>query len=226
MAEERSEQPSVPVRPRTPRQVESFIEQRIREAVERGDFDRLESKGRPLKLDLKDAIDRDAWFVNRTMKSLGAVPAWMELGKEIDTAEERLRWMRTDFERWLAELREQLLPLSTAERSRERPGIELRFEDRFARYRKQAEELRRQIDRFNLEVPVRRLEKRGVWVAHEMRRLSGPYEAFAEELGWDSAPAESIPPPAQPVAVDMVEPPHEQRAHRLLELWRRAAGRR
>jgi hypothetical protein len=223
MAEEQPEEPVA--QPRTPRQVESFIEQRIREAVDRGDFDHLKSSGRPVHLDLKDAIDRDAWFVNRTMKSLGAVPAWMELGKEIDAAEERLRWMRTDFERWLEELRERLAPLSAAERAGARPGIELRFEDRFARYRKQAEELRRQTERFNFEVPVRRLEKPGLWVAHELRRLSEPYEALAAQFGWQVAPVERIPPPAQPVPPDFSPPEAENRRHRLLQLWRRAAGR-
>src|SRR5690348_5345133 len=98
MPDERAEDAQQPQqRPRMPRQIESFVEQRIREAAERGDFDNLETRGRPLKLDLKDAIDHEAWFVNRTMKSLGAVPAWMELGKDIDVPEERLRWMRTDF---------------------------------------------------------------------------------------------------------------------------------
>ncbi|HZQ35751.1 MAG TPA: DUF1992 domain-containing protein, partial [Dehalococcoidia bacterium] len=88
MAEEaRSERPRRPAWPL--RQTESAIEQRIREAAEAGAFDNLPTHGKPVPLDLKDAYDRDAWFVNRTLKSLGAVPAWMELGKEIDAIEER-----------------------------------------------------------------------------------------------------------------------------------------
>ncbi|HEY7293887.1 MAG TPA: DUF1992 domain-containing protein [Dehalococcoidia bacterium] len=204
------------------RQAESAIEQRIREAAEAGAFDSLPTRGKPVPLDLKDAYDRDAWFVNRTMKNLGAIPAWMELGKEIDAAEARFRWMREDFVRWLAETRAVLLPLSPEEREAQRPGVELRFEDRFTRYRALAEELRTQIERFNHAVPIRMLEKPGVWVAHELTRLQEPYAALRDELGWDqAAPAEqpAAPAPAQPA--EPVAARHE-RGRRLLEIWRRS----
>lgn len=214
-------------RVRTVRQLDSLIEQRIREAAERGVFDNLASKGKPVQLDLKDAIDHEAWFVNRTMKSLGAAPAWMELGKEIDAAEARFRWMREDFARWIAETRAELTPLPRRERDARRPAIELRFEDRFGRYSRLAEELRRLIERFNHETPVRVLEKPGLWVAHEQRRLRAPYAALCEDLGWGEPAAE----PSAPVAPTPDEAPSAPAAdetpagHRLLGLWRKAVGR-
>lgn len=212
---ERTRRPAWPLRP-----TESAIEQRIREAAEAGAFDNLPTRGKPVPLDLKDAYDRDAWFVNRTLKSLGAVPAWMELGKEIDAAEERFRWMREDFGRWLAETRAALLPLSPEQREVQRSGIELRYEDRLSRYRRLAEELRAQIERFNHEVPVRALEKPGVWVAHELGRLQQPFAALRDELGWDEpAPA---PLPAQAASPAPATPEaRRERGRRLLELWRR-----
>ena len=60
MPDQRPEEAQQQQRPRTPWQLESFVEQRIREAMERGDFDRLETKGQPLRLDLKDA---ELWLV-------------------------------------------------------------------------------------------------------------------------------------------------------------------
>ncbi len=230
MAEEaRNERPRRPVWPL--RQTESAIEQRIREAAEAGAFDNLSTRGKPVPLDLKDAYDRDAWFVNRTMKSLGAVPAWMELGKEIDAIEERFRWMREDFGRWLAETRAALQPLSPEQRAARRPGIELRFEDRLDRYRRLAEELRARIERFNHEVPVRALEKPGVWVAHELSRLQQPFATLRDELGWDApepAPPPSPPAPA-PAAASVPAEARRERGRRLLDLWRqrgRNPGRR
>ncbi|GEM_PF-2066553 len=223
MADEARNEPAR--RPLWPlRQAESAIEQRIREAAEAGAFDNLPTRGKPVPLDLKDAYDRDAWFVNRTMKSLGAVPAWMELGKEIDAAEARFRWMREDFARWLAEMRSALLPLPPEARAVQRPGVELRYEDRFARYRKLAEELRAQIERFNHEVPVRMLEKPGVWVAHELSRLQEPFAALRDELGWDQAARVEPPAPAAASAADHAPVDlgtARERGRHLLEIWRR-----
>lgn len=213
---------------RTVRQLDSLVEQRIREAAEKGTFDNLSTKGKPVQLDLKDAIDHEAWFVNRTMKSLGGVPAWMELGKEIDADDERLRWMAADFARWIAASRDELLPLPPEQRNQRRPGIELRFEDRFTRYARLAERLRAGIDRFNIEVPVRVLEKPGVWVAHELRRLREPYEALCHELGWNLEPAlgTASPTPHAPEQAEPERPTESSDGHKLLGLWRRASAER
>jgi hypothetical protein len=209
---------------RTARQIDTLIDQRIREATERGLFDNLSTHGKPVKLDMFDAIDRDAWFVNRTMKSLGATPEWMELGKEIDADEARLHWLAADFTRWLQETRAALRRLTPSEREKQRTGIALRFEDRLARYVQLAEQLRVKIDRFNLQIPVRTLEKPGVWVAHERQRLLGPYTAFLEEQGWQReqwlAPRPTPPAPAPPTANETAAPPSELARRRVLQLWR------
>lgn len=202
---------------RTLRQLDTFIDQQIHEAMERGLFDNLPTHGKPLDLDLKDAFDQDAWFVNRTLKNLGAVPEWIELGKEIDAAEARLRWMAEDFARWLDDVRATLRRLTPHEREQRRPGILLRFEDRLARYVRLAEELRAMIDRFNLRVPVQTLEKPGVWVAYERQRLLEPFEAFLREQGWEREP-DLAPPPAAP------ESPPEPARRRRLQLWRMLRG--
>ncbi len=228
MTDEQREEAAAPARPplRTPRQIESAIEQRIREATEQGVFDHLPTHGKPLRLNLKDAINPEAWFVNHTMASLGAVPAWMELGKEIDVDDERLRWMANDFRRWLGEIHTDLLPLSQPDRNRRLADIELRFEDRFVRYTRLAEELKTKLDRFNLEVPVRTLERSGIWVAHELRRLREPYEALREQLGWEGD--DEIEEPASPPADEPFGTPlvwgEERGGHRLLSLRRRMRG--
>jgi hypothetical protein len=205
---------------RSVRQIDTLIDQRIREATERGLFDNLSTHGKPVQLDLYDAIDRDAWFVSRTMKSLGAVPEWMETGKEIDADETRLRWMASDFGRWLDETRATLRGLPPSEREQRRAGIALRFEDRLARYVALAEQLRDKIERFNVRVPVRALEKPGVWVAHERERLLQPYLTFLNEQGWqrdpDLAPRPSLPLPTAPPAEPLPEPTRR----RVLQLWR------
>jgi DnaJ family protein C protein 28 len=65
---------------------ENHVEQQIREAMERGDFDNLKGTGKPLDLrpypgdpaqEMADKIVRDA----------GLAPAWIELEREIDDAQ-------------------------------------------------------------------------------------------------------------------------------------------
>ena len=87
---------------------ESLVERRIREAVERGDFDDLPGAGKPL--DLRDAGDPEWWikrYVSRERIDPAAVlPAALALCREAEsfpasladlTAEEQVRAVLTDF---------------------------------------------------------------------------------------------------------------------------------
>jgi DnaJ family protein C protein 28 len=85
---------------RAGRQWANMVDEQIREAVSRGEFDNLPGAGRPLDLTENPyAGDRAAAF--NLLKSHGVAPREIELGREIDadlaaTAAplDRLRWQR------------------------------------------------------------------------------------------------------------------------------------
>src|SRR5947209_19910459 len=73
--------------PPTPRQWESAVDKQIREAEERGDFDNLPGRGKPLRLQNWDAEWGLAFHV---LKNAGETLPWIALGKDIDEARARL----------------------------------------------------------------------------------------------------------------------------------------
>ena len=60
---------------------QSHIDQAIAEAAERGAFDDLPGKGKPLTFDTD--VDDDMWLANHMLKGQGFRPAWIERIKEI-----------------------------------------------------------------------------------------------------------------------------------------------
>ncbi len=61
---------------------ESWIEETIRESQERGDFDDLPDKGKPIRLEDSPFAPEMASAL-RTLRNAGYEPTWMELDKEI-----------------------------------------------------------------------------------------------------------------------------------------------
>jgi Domain of unknown function (DUF1992) len=71
---------------------EGHVEQMIREAQERGEFDNLPGTGKPL--DLADNPYAGEWqSAFRTARNAGAAPLWVELDREIAAEREQLREM-------------------------------------------------------------------------------------------------------------------------------------
>jgi hypothetical protein len=69
---------------------EKLIEEIIREAMERGEFDDLPGKGKPLDLDAYFATPGDVRLGYSVLKSAGCVPVEVELQKEIESLKARL----------------------------------------------------------------------------------------------------------------------------------------
>jgi hypothetical protein len=121
--------------PRKLGQWESAIDRQIREAQERGDFDRLPGQGQPLP---KDDWGGDWGLAYHVLKQAGETLPWITLGNEIEAAQERLR-----------------LLLESARNLR--PGVE---RDRArARYLESAAALDKLLEEYAFSVPVRHLER-------------------------------------------------------------------
>jgi hypothetical protein len=121
--------------PRKLSQWESAVDQQIREAQERGDFDRLPGIGQPLP---KEDWEGDWGLAYHVLKQAGETLPWITLGKEIEVAQQRLR-AQLDAARGL------------------RPGPE---RDRArARYLESAAAVDKLLEEYAFTVPVRHLER-------------------------------------------------------------------
>lgn len=66
--------------------LESQAEKLLREAIEKGEFDNLPGKGKPLDLRENPFEDPDLRTVHRLLRNAGFAPAWIEERKDIDAA--------------------------------------------------------------------------------------------------------------------------------------------
>lgn len=70
--------------------VEKAIEEKIREAMERGEFDNLAGRGKPLDLDAYFNTPEDMRMAFAMLKSNEFVPEEVEIMKEIDELKSRI----------------------------------------------------------------------------------------------------------------------------------------
>ena len=70
--------------------IESAIEQKIREAMERGDFDNLSGTGKPLDLEAYFNTPEDLRMAFSILKSNDFVPEEVEIMREIAELKERI----------------------------------------------------------------------------------------------------------------------------------------
>ena len=73
-----------------PRDWEKWIDQQIREAQERGEFDNLPGKGKPLDL-TPNPYAREQELAFKILKDAGYAPDWIELDKAIRGRLDRAR---------------------------------------------------------------------------------------------------------------------------------------
>ena len=69
---------------------EKLIEEKIREAMEKGEYDDLPGKGKPLDLDAYFATPDDVRLAFSVLKSAGCLPVEVELQQEIESLKARL----------------------------------------------------------------------------------------------------------------------------------------
>lgn len=119
---------------RTPRQWESAVDKQIREAEERGEFDNLPGRGRPLHLEDWDA---DWGIAYHVLKQAGETLPWIALGRDIEAAQARLRGMLSQVPR---------IPPHERARARER-------------YLREAAAVDKMLEEYAFIVPVRHLER-------------------------------------------------------------------
>ncbi len=95
--------------------ITKIAEQRIREAMERGEFDNLPNRGRPLNLTDDLWLPEDIRVAYRVLRNAGYVPPEAELRKEITSLRELIDTIDEDKERLkrIRQLNFKLLQLNT-----------------------------------------------------------------------------------------------------------------
>ena len=80
--------------------LQRLAEERIRDAIQRGEFDNLPGRGKPLNLEDDRHIPEDLRLAYKVLKNAGCLPPELELKKEIAKAEELLSSMEDEGEKY------------------------------------------------------------------------------------------------------------------------------
>ncbi len=80
--------------------IQDLIERRIKEAQERGEFDNLPGKGKPLKLEDDSGVPQDLRLAYKILKNADCLPPELELKKEIRHMEDMLAGIPDEKERY------------------------------------------------------------------------------------------------------------------------------
>jgi hypothetical protein len=80
--------------------LERLAEEKIRDAIQRGEFDNLPGRGKPLNLEDDRHIPDDLRLAYKVLKNAGCLPPELELKKEIRKAEELLSSMEDEGQKY------------------------------------------------------------------------------------------------------------------------------
>lgn len=160
-----------PKRPPGMAKWEAAVDEAIREAQARGDFENLPGQGKPLRWETA-GDDSEWWLANHMLKGAGLLPAWIEDDRAIRAEKHALATMLEDFagsyRAASAQGRDAADPAGHAGREAELEGALARL---VSRYRERAAALNARIDRHNLAVPAPSLQHVRVRVEDELARL-------------------------------------------------------
>ena len=99
---------------------EKIAEKRIMEAMERGEFDNLEGKGRPLKLEDDSFVPDDLKIAYKILKNAGYIPPEIQAEKDIKNVRDLLEGMSDEKEKYIKTQKLNLM-ITKANLMRKRP---------------------------------------------------------------------------------------------------------
>ncbi|MEO8628494.1 MAG: DnaJ family domain-containing protein [Betaproteobacteria bacterium] len=99
---------------------DAMAEQKIREALERGEFDNLPGAGRPLDLNDDPLVPEDLRVAYRILKNAGFLPPELQLIREIRNIEQRIDKLESSDQRSRTLRKLELLNIKLSETRRSR----------------------------------------------------------------------------------------------------------
>ena len=145
---------------------ESLIDQKIREAMEQGEFDDLPGKGKPLDTSENPFEDPELRLAHRMLRNAGFAPSWIEERKDIDS----------EFEIARNQLSQVWTVLRNALGTDNERGARARWEKALTSFREQAGELNRRIVAWNLKIPAAGFQRRLIEVEKVVGQVKRPGE--------------------------------------------------
>jgi len=123
---------------------ESLIDQKIREAMEQGEFDDLPGKGKPIDTSENPFEDPEMRLAHRMLRNAGFAPSWIEERKDIDS----------EFEIARKEMSRVWTVRQNALGTEHEAAARTRWEKALTAFREKVAELNRRITKWNLKVPA------------------------------------------------------------------------
>jgi len=144
---------------------ESLIDQKIREAMEQGEFDDLPGKGEPIDLSENPFEAPDMRTAHRMLRNAGFAPAWIEERKDIDAEFEIAHTQLT--RAWV------LYQRAGGETNKEASA---RWERKLKEFRAQMTDLNARITKWNLGVPAAGFQRKLVNIERETSEVARAHE--------------------------------------------------
>jgi DnaJ family protein C protein 28 len=145
---------------------ESLIDQKIREAMEQGEFDDLPGKGKPVDTSVNPFEDPELRLAHRMLRNAGFAPSWIEERKDIDA----------EFENARRQLSRVWTVLQNALGTENERSARVRWEKALTSFREQARELNQRIVKWNLKVPAAGFQRSLIDIEKELSRVERPGE--------------------------------------------------
>ena len=140
---------------------ESLIDKKIREAMERGEFENLSGKGEPIDLSENPFEDPDWRTAHRMLRNAGFAPAWIEDRKDIDA---ELAVARSNLARvWMVR--------QNAQGTIHESSATVRWQQAVEAFREKIKELNRRINDWNLKAPAVAFQRQRIDAEAELERL-------------------------------------------------------
>jgi DnaJ family protein C protein 28 len=144
-----------------------IVERQIVEAQERGEFDDLPGKGKPLDLPENPFADPEWRVAYKILQDNGFTLDWIELDKEIraelEACREQLLQSKRWYERSMAQLKDQESHWAEEERTR----VRYIWEQALETFADQVAQINEKIELLNLKVPLVNLQRPKVSVDEE-----------------------------------------------------------
>ncbi len=155
-----------------------LVEQRIREAMERGEFDNPALKGRSVLREENPFLAPEEALAYSLLAGQGFVPQWMEERKALEQAIDDLRRRMRRAWHWYMRRIEVLNARGDEDYAtwKERREVEARWQGYIQTFRGEIRALNERIDTYNLTVPLVRFQMFRLRVDEELRHMGVPEE--------------------------------------------------
>ena len=150
---------------------DEIVERQIAEAQERGEFDDLPGKGKPLDLTENPFADPDWRVAYKILQDHGFTLDWIELGKEIRTELEACREQLLQSRRWYERSMAQLGHQESRWAEEERISVQYTWEQALETFADQVAQINKKIELLNLKVPLVNLQRAKISADEEKRKL-------------------------------------------------------